>query len=52
MRSTVNPAALCSAVETVLSEPAYARAAARLADEMAALPPTDDALATLITDAR
>ena len=47
VRSTVNPAALCEAVETVLGEPAYGRAAGRLADEMSALPPTDDALATI-----
>ena len=37
----------------MLADPAYGRAAAELADEMAALPPADDALAAaLLTDAR
>ena len=53
IRSSVDPAALRSAVETVLGDPAYAGAAGRIAAEMAALPPTDEALAVAaLTDAR
>jgi UDP:flavonoid glycosyltransferase YjiC (YdhE family) len=53
IRSSVDPAALREAVEMVLGDPAYGRAAGRIAAEMAALPPTDDALAlAALTDVR
>jgi UDP:flavonoid glycosyltransferase YjiC (YdhE family) len=38
---------LRSAIEAMLDEPAYARAAHRIGDEMAALPPLEDVLARL-----
>jgi UDP:flavonoid glycosyltransferase YjiC (YdhE family) len=41
---------LQAAVETVLSDPAYAHAARRIADEMRALPTIDELLAALIGD--
>jgi UDP:flavonoid glycosyltransferase YjiC (YdhE family) len=53
MRSSIDPVALRAAVTTVLEDPAYRRVATRLAAEMAALPPTDEALAAIgFTDAR
>ena len=45
IRSSIDPAALREAIETVLDDPAYARTAGGLAAEMAALPPADEALA-------
>ena len=47
MRSTIDPVALRSAVESVLDEPSYRRVAREVAAEMAALPPTDTALAAV-----
>jgi UDP:flavonoid glycosyltransferase YjiC (YdhE family) len=52
IRSSIDPPTLRDAVEAVLGDPSYAAAARRMADEMAALPPTDDALAALLTGAR
>ncbi len=51
IRTSIDPAALREAIATVLEQPGYARVAGELAAEMAALPPTDDALA-VVTDAR
>jgi UDP:flavonoid glycosyltransferase YjiC (YdhE family) len=42
------PPGMREAIETVLGEPKYARAAARLAQEIAWLPPTDEAIAELL----
>jgi hypothetical protein len=39
------------AITTVLDDPSYGRVAGELAAQMAALPPTDEALAA-VTDAR
>jgi UDP:flavonoid glycosyltransferase YjiC (YdhE family) len=47
IRTSLDPVALRTAVELVLSEPSYRQAARRLADEMAAHPPTDEALAAI-----
>ncbi len=47
IRSRVEPAALGEAVEAVLGDPGYRRAAGELAAEMAALPPTDAAFELL-----
>jgi UDP:flavonoid glycosyltransferase YjiC (YdhE family) len=47
IRGAIDPAALRDAIETVLGEASYGRAAQALADEMRALPPTDDAPAAL-----
>lgn len=47
MRSAVDPADLREAITAVLEDGAYARAAERLAAEMRALPPADEALALL-----
>ena len=41
---------LRAAIETVLADPSYARAASRIAGEMAALPSIDDLLARLSRD--
>jgi UDP:flavonoid glycosyltransferase YjiC (YdhE family) len=41
---------LRAAIETVLGDPSYGRAASRIADEMAALPAIDDVLARLTRD--
>jgi UDP:flavonoid glycosyltransferase YjiC (YdhE family) len=46
IRSSIDPAALRQAIVTVLEDPSYRRVASSLAAEMAALPPTDDALET------
>jgi UDP:flavonoid glycosyltransferase YjiC (YdhE family) len=51
IRSSIDPAALRDAITSALDEPSYGRVAGELAAEMAALPPTDDALAA-VTDAR
>jgi hypothetical protein len=42
------PPGMREAIETVLGEPKYARAAARVAQEIAWLPPTDEAFAELL----
>jgi UDP:flavonoid glycosyltransferase YjiC (YdhE family) len=47
IRSSIDPVALRTAVEQVLGEPGYRQTARRLADEMAAHPPTDEALAMI-----
>jgi UDP:flavonoid glycosyltransferase YjiC (YdhE family) len=47
IRSSIDPAALRGAVETVLSEPAYGRVAEQLAAEMSALPAVDEVVAAL-----
>lgn len=47
MRSRIDPVALCAAIEDVVGDAAYRRAAQQLADELHALPPTDTALAVL-----
>jgi UDP:flavonoid glycosyltransferase YjiC (YdhE family) len=47
IRSSIDPAALRRAVEEVLGEPSYRRVAEGIAAEMAALPPTDEALAAI-----
>jgi UDP:flavonoid glycosyltransferase YjiC (YdhE family) len=47
VRRSIDPAALRDAVETVLGDPGYGRVARAVADEMRALPPTDEALAVL-----
>jgi UDP:flavonoid glycosyltransferase YjiC (YdhE family) len=51
IRSSIDPAALRAAITTVLEESAYGRVAAGLAAEIAAQPPTDEALAAVM-DAR
>jgi UDP:flavonoid glycosyltransferase YjiC (YdhE family) len=51
IRASIDPAPLREAVKTVLEDQAYRRAASELAAEMAALPPTDEALGVL-ADAR
>jgi UDP:flavonoid glycosyltransferase YjiC (YdhE family) len=50
IRTSIDPAPLREAVETVLGDPAYGRVASKLAAEMAALPPVDEALG-VFTDA-
>ena len=47
IRTSLDPVALRTAVDLVLGEPSYGQAARRLADEMAAHPPTDEALAAI-----
>jgi UDP:flavonoid glycosyltransferase YjiC (YdhE family) len=47
IRSSLDPGALRDAVTTVLEDQAYRRVAAGLAAEIAALPPTDEALAAI-----
>ena len=47
IRSSIDPAALRGAVETVLGEPAYGRVAEQLAAEMSALPAVDEVVAAL-----
>jgi UDP:flavonoid glycosyltransferase YjiC (YdhE family) len=47
MRTSIDPAALRGAIETVLGDPAYARRADELAAEMAAQPPVDEVLTVL-----
>jgi UDP:flavonoid glycosyltransferase YjiC (YdhE family) len=47
IRSSIDPTALRTAITTVLEEPSYGRVAAELAAEMAAQPPTDEALAAV-----
>jgi UDP:flavonoid glycosyltransferase YjiC (YdhE family) len=51
IRASIDPAPLREAVNAVLEDQAYRRVASELAAEMAALPPTDEALG-LIMDAR
>ena len=53
IRSSIDATALRRAVETVLDDLGYARTAGKLAAEMAALPPADEALAEIgLTAAR
>jgi UDP:flavonoid glycosyltransferase YjiC (YdhE family) len=47
IRTSIDPAALGAAITTVLEDPSYGRVAAGLAAEMAAQPPTDEALAAV-----
>ena len=47
IRTTFDPVATREAIEAVLGEPGFGRAARALAAEMHALPPTDAALAAL-----
>jgi UDP:flavonoid glycosyltransferase YjiC (YdhE family) len=47
MRTSIDPDALRSAIETALADPSYARTARALSAEMAEHPTTDEALATL-----
>jgi UDP:flavonoid glycosyltransferase YjiC (YdhE family) len=51
IRSGIDPNALRDAITTALDEPGYRRVAGELAAEMAAQPPTDEALAAVM-DAR
>lgn len=50
--SAIEPSDLRQAVDRVLSDPTFARAARRLADEIAALPPIDGAVDVIIAAAR
>ncbi len=52
VRGTIDVGALSAAIEAVLDEPAYGVAARAVAAELAALPPADEALAALLSDAR
>jgi UDP:flavonoid glycosyltransferase YjiC (YdhE family) len=47
IRTSIDPAALRAAITTALEDPSYAQVVTGLAAEMAALPPTGEALATL-----
>ncbi|WP_433799783.1 glycosyltransferase [Actinomycetospora sp. CA-084318] len=49
--AAVDPTELRQAVERVLSEPVFAAAARRLADEIAALPPVDEAVDVITAQA-
>jgi UDP:flavonoid glycosyltransferase YjiC (YdhE family) len=52
LRSTIDVASLRAAVAAVLEEPSYREAARAVAAELAALPPVDEALRLLLSDAR
>jgi hypothetical protein len=51
IRSSLDPVALRAAIEDVVGDGAYTRAAQRLADELHALPPTDTAVTALANTA-